>query len=299
MIQYKETSVIKEATIIDGKKISDKILADLKVKIDQDKKSGGSPAKLAIILVGNDPASSIYVQNKIKAAAKIGIETSLQKFEDDILEKDILDEIQSLNKDKNVSGIIVQLPLPQHISKLKVIKSIDPSKDVDGFHPVNVGLLYSPYEHGFVPCTARGSLELIKSCCPVLVGKNVVVIGRSNIVGRPLAALLLKEDCTVTICHSKTVNLQAITRQADIIISAVGKPGFLTKDYFNEKAVVIDVGITRGQSGDKPGLLGDVDFENVKKHVKYITPVPGGVGPMTVAYLLVNTYAAKIGSEQK
>lgn len=289
--------MIKEATIIDGKKMSNKILADLKIKIDQAKKAGSSPAKLAIILVGDDPASSIYVQNKIKAAARVGIKTCLQKFEDNILEKELLDEIQSLNKDKSVSGIIVQLPLPQHISKLKVIKSIDPSKDVDGFHPVNVGLLYSPYKHGFVPCTARGALELIKSCCPILTGKNVVVIGRSNIVGRPLAALLLKEDCTVTICHSKTINLQDITKQADIVISAVGKPGFLTKDYFNKNAVVIDVGITRDQSGDKPGLMGDVDFENVRKHVKYITPVPGGVGPMTVAYLLVNTYAAKIGSE--
>ena len=295
MIQYRETSDIKEATIIEGKKISDKILADLKIKIDKDREEGKFPAKLAIILVGNDPASSIYVQNKIKAAARVGIETSLQKFEDNILEKDLLDEIHSLNKDKSVSGIIVQFPLPQYISKLKVIKSIEPSKDVDGFHPINVGLLYSPYEHRFVPCTARGALELIKSCCPVLAGKNVVVIGRSNIVGRPLAALLLKEDCTVTICHSKTINLQAITKKADIVISAVGKPGFLTKDYFNKDAVVIDVGITRNQFGDNPRLMGDVDFENVKKHVKYITPVPGGVGPMTVAYLLANTYAAKIG----
>lgn len=297
MIQYRETSVVKEATIINGKKISDKILADLKVKIDKAREIGSSPAKLAIILVGNDPASSVYVQNKIKAAARVGIETSLKKFEDNILEEELLDEIQSLNRDKNVSGIIVQFPLPKHISKLEVIKSIEPSKDVDGFHPVNLGLLFSPYEHRFVPCTARGALELIKSCCPVLTGKNVVVIGRSNIVGRPLAALLLKEDCTVTICHSKTINLQAITKQADIVIAAVGKPNFLTKDYFNENAVVIDVGITRNQSGDNPRLVGDVDFENVKKHVKYITPVPGGVGPMTVAYLLVNTYAAKIGFE--
>lgn len=295
MIQYRKTSSFKEAMIIDGKKISNKILADLKTKIDKDREAGHSPAKLAIILVGNDPASSIYVQNKIKAAYRVGIETSLKKFEDNILEEELLDEIQSLNRDKSVSGIIVQFPLPEHISKLEVIKSIEPCKDVDGFHPVNVGLLYSPYEHGFVPCTARGALELIKSCCPVLTGKNVVVIGRSNIVGRPLAALLLKEDCTVTICHSKTINLQSITKQADIVISAVGKPGFLTKDYFNKNAVVIDVGITRNQEGENPRLVGDVDFENVKKYVKYITPVPGGVGPMTVAYLLVNTYAAKIG----
>lgn len=286
--------MIKEAIIIDGKKIADKILADLKAKIDKDRIDGATPAKLAIILVGNDPASSIYVQNKIKAAAKVGIETTLQKFDDDITENELLKRIERLNQDEEVSGIIVQLPLPKNISKAKVVKSIDPSNDVDGFHPMNVGSLYSPYEHGFVPCTARGCLELIKSCYPVLAGKNIVVIGRSNIVGRPLAALLLKEDCSVTICHSKTINLQAITKQADIVISAVGNPGFLTVDYFNEDAIVIDVGISRVESEDKCELMGDVDFENVKKNVKYITPVPGGVGPMTVAYLLVNTYAAKV-----
>lgn len=288
--------MVKEAIIIDGKKIADKILADLKAKIDKDKIIGASPAKLAIILVGNDPASTIYVQNKIKAAAKVGIETDLQKYDEDISEVELLRQIQYLNKDQQISGIIVQLPLPKNISKAKIINSIDPSKDVDGFHPMNVGSLYSPYEHGFVPCTARGCLELIKSCCPVLTGKNVAVIGRSNIVGRPLAALLLKEDCSITICHSKTINLQDITRRADIVISAVGNPGFLTKDYFNSDAIVIDVGISRVESENKCELMGDVDFENVKKNVKYITPVPGGVGPMTVAYLLVNTYAAKVNS---
>lgn len=289
--------MIKEAIIIDGKKIADKILADLKAKIDKDRINGASPARLAIILVGNDSASSIYVENKMKAAARVGIETKLQKFDDDISETELLKQIKYLNKDEEVSGIIVQLPLPKEISKAKIIESIDPTKDVDGFHPVNVGLLYSPYEHRFVPCTARGCLDLIKSCCPVLTGKNIVVIGRSNIVGRPLAALLLKEDCSVTICHSKTINLQAITKQADIVISAVGNPGFLTEDYFNKNAIVIDVGISRVESEDKCELMGDVDFENVKKNVKYITPVPGGVGPMTVAYLLVNTYAAKVDFE--
>ena len=280
----------KEAIIIDGKKISEQILADLKCKIEAD----NVIAKLAIILVGDDPASKIYVQNKIKAAQRVGILTELKNFDDDITEKQLLKEITVLNTDQTVSGIIIQMPLPEHISKFKVVMTVDPMKDVDGFHPINVGMLYSPYEHGFVTCTARGCLELIKHCENDLQGKKVVIIGRSNIVGRPLAALLLKEDCTVTICHSKTKNLADITSKADIVISAIGKPKFLTREYFNSNAIVIDVGINRIISQNKCQLVGDVDFQSVKDKVKYITPVPGGVGPMTVAYLLVNTYAAKI-----
>jgi methylenetetrahydrofolate dehydrogenase (NADP+)/methenyltetrahydrofolate cyclohydrolase len=280
----------KEAIIIDGKKISEQILADLKCKIEAD----NVIAKLAIILVGDDPASKIYVQNKIKAAQRVGILTELKNFDDDITEKQLLKEITVLNTDQTVSGIIIQMPLPEHISKFKAVMTVDPMKDVDGFHPINVGMLYSPYEHGFVPCTARGCLELIKHCENDLQGKKVVIIGRSNIVGRPLAALLLKEDCTVTICHSKTKNLADITSKADIVISAIGKPKFLTREYFNSNAIVIDVGINRIISQNKCQLVGDVDFQSVKDKVKYITPVPGGVGPMTVAYLLVNTYAAKI-----
>ena len=279
----------KEAIIIDGKKISEQILADLKCKIEAD-----VIAKLAIILVGDDPASKIYVQNKSKAAQRVGILTELKNFDDDITEKQLLKEITVLNTDQTVSGIIIQMPLPKHISKFKVVMTVDPMKDVDGFHPINVGMLYSPYEHGFVPCTARGCLELIKHCENDLQGKKVVIIGRSNIVGRPLAALLLKEDCTVTICHSKTKNLADITSKADIVISAIGKPKFLTREYFNSNAIVIDVDINRIISQNKCQLVGDVDFQSVKDKVKYITPVPGGVGPMTVAYLLVNTYAAKI-----
>jgi len=282
--------MITEAIIIDGKKISEHILADLKHRIDAEKKL----AKLAIILVGDDPASKIYVQNKIKAAQRVGILTELKNFDSDITEKRLLNEIVELNSDQEVSGIIIQMPLPAHINNFKVIMAVDPMKDVDGFHPLNVGMLYSPYEHGFVPCTARGCLELIKHCTEDLSGKNVVVIGRSNIVGRPLAALLLKEHCSVTICHSKTKNLAAITSKADIVISAMGKPKFLTEEYFNSHAIVIDVGINRMVSENKCELVGDVDFQSVKDKVKYITPVPGGVGPMTVAYLLINTYAAKI-----
>jgi methylenetetrahydrofolate dehydrogenase (NADP+) / methenyltetrahydrofolate cyclohydrolase len=287
--------VIKEAIIIDGKKIALSILADLKAKIDKDRVGGHAPACLAIVLVGDDPASSIYVQNKRKAASEVGIETYLQKFDNNTKEEEILRAIDLLNRDDNISGIIVQLPLPLSMDKAKIIKSISPRKDVDGFHPMNLGLLYSPYEHVFVPCTAMGCLELIKSCCPNLTGKHIVIVGRSNIVGRPLAALLLKEDCSVTICHSKTSNLKDITRRADVVISAIGSPQFFTQEYFNSNAVVIDVGINRIKSFDKYKLVGDVDFENVRKHVKYITPVPGGVGPMTVAYLMINTYKAKFG----
>lgn len=286
--------MIKEAIIIDGKKISEVILADLKAKIDNDKEQGVRSAKLAIILVGADPASAIYVQNKIRAAARIGIITELKQFDNDLPEKVLLDEISRLNKDAEVSGIIVQLPLPDHVDKAKVIMAVDPEKDVDGFHPINIGLLYSPFEYGFVPCTAKGCLTLIKSCVNDLAGKNVVVIGRSNIVGRPLAALLLREDCSVMICHSKTRDLASITSRADIVVSAIGKPQFLTKEYFNTNAVVIDVGINRLASENKCTMVGDVDFQAVKDHVKYITPVPGGVGPMTVAYLLVNTYVASL-----
>lgn len=286
--------MIKEAIIIDGKKISEVILSDLKAKIAKN----NVLAKLAIILVGDDPASMIYVRNKIKAAHRVGISTELKHFDNGITETRLLKEIEELNLNKDVSGIIVQMPLPDHISKFKVINGLDPKKDVDGFHPLNLGMLFSPYEHGIVPCTARGCLELIKSCEESLEGKNVVIVGRSNIVGRPLAALLLKEHCSVTICHSKTKNLASITSSADIVISAVGNPQFMTKEYFNSDAIVIDVGINRIESQDKYKLVGDVDFQEVKNKVRYITPVPGGVGPMTVAYLLVNTYAAKVGLDQ-
>jgi len=286
--------VIKEAIIIDGKEISEIILADLKAKIENDKQQGFRPAKLAIILVGDDPASTIYVQNKIKAALRIGILTELKQFDSDLPEKVLLSEVSQLNNDPEISGIIIQLPLPNHIDKAKVIMAVHPDKDVDGFHPINIGLLYSPFENGFVPCTTRGCLALIKSCVGDLAGKNVVVIGRSNIVGRPLAALLLKEDCSVMICHSKTIDLASITSRADIVVSAIGRPKFLTKEYFNSNAVVIDVGINRLVLDNKCTMVGDVDFQSVKDHVKYITPVPGGVGPMTVAYLLVNTYMASL-----
>ncbi|MFK7973909.1 MAG: bifunctional 5,10-methylenetetrahydrofolate dehydrogenase/5,10-methenyltetrahydrofolate cyclohydrolase [Rickettsiaceae bacterium] len=281
------------AVLIDGKKISESILTDLKGKISESHQLGIPAATLAIILIGDDAASKIYVSNKTRAALKIGIKTKLYKFDSTISEFSLLQHIALLNQDITISGIIVQLPIPNHIDKLKIITAIDPNKDVDGFHPINIGLLYSPYENGFVPCTARGCLSLIRSCIPNLVGKHAVIIGRSNIVGRPLAALLLKEDCTITICHSKTRNLAQITSNSDIVVSAIGSPKFLTKEYFNPKSVVLDVGINRYSDNNKSILVGDVDFHSVKNYVGYITPVPGGVGPMTVAYLLVNTYIAQ------
>ncbi len=284
--------MLKNAIIIDGKKIANDILADLKAKINKDRELGLAEAKLSIFLVGNNIASRIYVENKIRAARNVGINTELIEFDEDIPEKVLLSEIDNKNQDKDVSGIIVQLPLPKQIDKSKIIFAISPKKDVDGFHPLNLGLLYSPFDHMFVPCTAMGCLKLIRSCVDDLTGKNVVVIGRSNIVGRPLAALLLKEHCSVMICHSYTNNLKEITSRADIVISAVGKAKFLTKEYFNTNCLVIDVGINRALKDEKVELVGDVDFDDVVNHVSYITPVPGGVGPMTVAYLLVNTYTA-------
>jgi methylenetetrahydrofolate dehydrogenase (NADP+) / methenyltetrahydrofolate cyclohydrolase len=274
--------------IIDGKAIAENILQHIKTEIDSLKHTQREVPILAIVLVGNDPASEIYVRNKMLAAEKVGIKTQLLRFSSNISNTNLIAEISKLNNFDSVSGIIVQLPLPHHISKEDIIGAIDPDKDVDGFHPLNVGKLYSGLGQGLIPCTARGCLHLIKSTKQDLSGKNVVIIGRSNIVGRPLAALLLAEDCTVTIAHSKTINLQELTQKADIIISAIGSPRFLTNDYFNSEATVIDVGINRITRDGNISLVGDVDFPNVCDKVKFITPVPGGVGPMTVAYLLAN-----------
>lgn len=280
--------------IIDGKKISDQILAGLKAKIAADSIKLTYPTKLAIILVGDFPTSHIYVKNKMKAAEKVGILTDLRKFDSTISEAELLSEVKKLNLDEEVSGIIIQMPLPNHIKSSKLIEALDPSKDVDGFHPKNLGLLYGGYSNEFVPCTALGVLHLIEECESELSGKNAVVIGRSNIVGRPVAALLLQKDCSVTICHSQTKNLSSITSKADIIVSAIGRPKCLGQEYFNKDTIVIDVGINRITNKDKSILVGDVDFENVKDYVQHITKVPGGVGPMTVAYLLVNTHNANL-----
>ena len=289
----------KEAILIDGKHYASLILDQLKKNVDYQKKENNLNAKLAIILVGSNHASSIYVRNKINAAKKIGIDTELIHFDENVNEKNLLAEILRMNSDNSISGILVQLPLPKQISKEKVINTIAPNKDVDGFHPLNVGILNSGYEGGFVPCTARGCLELIKLTQVDITGKNIAIVGRSNIVGKPLAALLNIENATVTLCHSKTINLAKITSNADIVIAAIGKPLFLTSEYFSEKAIVIDVGINRVDFENKYKLVGDVDFDSVKNKVSYLTPVPGGVGPMTIAYLLNNTFEAMIRNNIK
>jgi methylenetetrahydrofolate dehydrogenase (NADP+)/methenyltetrahydrofolate cyclohydrolase len=291
--------MIKEAILIDGKYHADLILEKLKKNIEYQKKENNLVAKLAIILVGSDPASAIYVRNKINAARRIGIDTEFKNFEEDISEKTLLAEILRMNLDNSISGIIVQLPLPKQISKEKVINAIDPARDVDGFHPFNVGVLNSGYSGGFIPCTARGCLELIKLTQINLEGKNVAIVGRSNIVGKPLVALLSREDATVTLCHSKTTNLASITSNADIVVTAIGKPRFFSSEYFSEKAIVIDVGINRIMVEGDYKLVGDVAFESVKNKVSYITPVPGGVGPMTIAYLLTNTFEAMMRNKNK
>jgi methylenetetrahydrofolate dehydrogenase (NADP+)/methenyltetrahydrofolate cyclohydrolase len=289
---------VQKHNIIDGKKISQSIIEKLKIEYAEYLIAGGRPACLAIILVGDDPASKIYIQNKQKAAAFVGMQAKLVELPSNIEENELLEIIHDLNMDPVIAGIIVQLPLPGHIDKQQVVSAISPHKDVDGFHPLNMGYLYGPENNKFVPCTALGCLDLIKSCIPEIAGKHAVVIGRSIIVGRPVAALLLKENCTVTICHSGTKNLADITKQADIVVSAIGKPKYLTKEYFSAQAVVIDVGISRIEVDGEVKLCGDVDFDNVRDHVRYITPVPGGVGPMTVAYLLVNCFRAAQGQVQ-
>lgn len=276
--------------IIDGKSIACDLLLDLTAQIETIAVRYEIVPTIAIILVGHDQASTIYVNNKIKAAEKVGMRVNLVRIPIEVDSAALLEQVKRLNNDMEVSGIIVQLPLPAHIDKDLIIASIDPRKDVDGFHPLNVGYLHSGVNHGFVPCTALGCLHLIKAYEPCLKGKKVAIIGRSNIVGKPLSALLLQENCTVTLCHSYTVGLSQITTKADIVVSAMGVPKMLGIEYFNQNSIVIDVGITRMPFEE--GIVGDVDFERVKNTVKYITPVPGGVGPMTVAFLLKNTFKA-------
>ena len=270
--------------IIDGKKIAEKLRVELKKNIIEFKATYKSVPGLTVILIGEDPASKIYVKNKQKYAKDIGINSEVIKYPDSIDEKTVLEKISELNKDKKISGILVQLPLPKHINKKKIIDAILPEKDVDGFHPVNVGNLSSGYESK-VPCTPLGCILLLREVEKDLKGKHAVIIGRSNLNGKPMAQLLLKENCTVTITHSKTKDLKNECKRADIIVAAVGQPKLVKGDWVKKGAIVIDVGINQTANG----LEGDVDFEEVSKVVKAITPVPGGVGPMTIACLLSNT----------
>lgn len=267
--------------ILDGKKLRDKIFTDLKSKLD---KMSVKPT-LAVVLVGDDPASQIYVNNKKKTAENLGINSVVIKYPSDISENELLSKVKELNSDKNVTAILVQLPLPEHINKFSIIDAISPDKDVDGLTPYNSGKLFTGEKPYVYPCTPKGILLLLDEYNIEIEGKHVVVIGRSNLVGKPVAQMLMNRNATVTVCHSKTKNLADITKTADILISAVGK-NVVGEKYIKNNCVVVDVGIFRDEAGK---IRGDVDFENVSKLASYISPVPGGVGPMTIASLMINT----------
>lgn len=271
------------ALLIDGKQISTDIKDELKETVARLKEQGIEGA-LAVIQVGADPASSVYVRNKKKACEYIGIRSVSYELPEETTEEELLGIIEKLNEDNTINGILCQLPVPAHMDENKIIRAIAPQKDVDGFHTQNVGALVVGQE-GFVSCTPAGVIQLLKRSDIVIEGKHCVVVGRSNIVGKPMALLMLQENATVTICHSRTKNLKEICKEADILIVAIGKPKFITADYVKEGATVIDVGIHRMEDGK---LCGDVDFDQVEPHVSAITPVPGGVGPMTIAMLMNN-----------
>lgn len=271
------------AKIIDGKLISAQIRQECKEKVAVLKKEGKEVC-LVVVQVGEDPASSVYVKNKIKACEEIGIVSKSYKLEENTTEQELLQLIDTLNKDKAVNGILVQLPLPSHMDEKTITQAISPKKDVDGFHNESIGSLVLGQE-GFLSCTPAGIIQLLKRSNIEIEGKHCVVVGRSNIVGKPMALLLLRENATVTICHSKTKNLKEMTNQGDIVIAAIGKPKFFDETYIKDGAVVIDVGIHRDENGK---LCGDVDFQKVEEKASAITPVPGGVGPMTIAMLMDN-----------
>ena len=270
--------------LIDGKKIASELREDLKKEVYELKKKFNKVPGLTVILIGDLTPSQIYVRNKEKSANEVGLKSEVIKYPDNVEEKTVLNKIQDLNKDDTVSGILVQLPLPKHIDKQKVIETITPDKDVDGFHPMNVGNLSSGYDSS-VPCTPLGCYLLIKKIEPNLSGKKAVVVGRSNLNGKPMTQLLLKENCTVTITHSKTSDLKGECLKGDIIVAAVGIPELVKGDWVKKDAIVIDVGINKTEKG----IVGDVAFDEVSKVAKALTPVPGGVGPMTIACLLKNT----------
>ncbi|MFI3200927.1 MAG: bifunctional methylenetetrahydrofolate dehydrogenase/methenyltetrahydrofolate cyclohydrolase FolD [Eubacteriales bacterium] len=274
---------INNTLIIDGKQIAQEMKDELKEKVTL-RKAQGEKVCLAVVQVGNDPASSVYVSNKKKSCAYIGIESKSYELEETTTQEALIELIKNLNEDQSVQGILVQLPLPKHIHEEVVLHTILPTKDVDGFHPLNVGALCIG-EEGFTSCTPAGVIQLLKRSNIEITGKECVVIGRSNIVGKPMALLLLQENATVTIAHSKTKNLQEVCKRADILVVAVGRPKMITKDYIKEGAVVIDVGIHRDDSNK---LCGDVYYEEVAPICSAITPVPGGVGPMTIAMLMNN-----------
>ena len=273
------------AIIINGKELAAKVRNNIKLRIEQE----GIKAKLAVILVGNDDASVVYVRNKNKACEKVGITFEEYLLPEETTQKELIDLIDKLNSDEETTGILLQYPIPKHLNVQEAFNRINPIKDVDGFNPMNVGLRTIGDKNGFVPCTPLGIMEMFKEYNIELQGKKAVVIGRSNIVGKPMGQLLQDANCTVTICHSKTRNIEKETLTADILVAALGKAKFVKADMIKKDAVIIDVGMDRDEEGK---LCGDVDFENVSKKASYITPVPGGVGPMTVAMLLSNTIKA-------
>ena len=280
--------------LIDGKKEAADLREELKQEVIELKAKYNKVPGLTVILIGDMAPSQIYVRNKEKSANEVGLKSEVIRYPEAVEEKTVLDKIEELNKDENISGILVQLPLPKHIDKQKVIETILPGKDVDGFHPMNVGNLSSGYESS-VPCTPLGCYLMIKKIEPNLSGKKAVMIGRSNLNGKPMAQLLLKENCTVTITHSKTKDLKAECLEADIIVAAVGIPELVKADWVKKDAIVIDVGINKTEKG----IVGDVDFDEVSKVAKALTPVPGGVGPMTIACLLKNTIECFKRSQNK
>jgi len=277
------------ANILDGKALSSKIKEELKVKVDNFNREFGRQITLAVILVGENPASQVYVKNKIKATEMVGMKSLSFYLPKDATEEQVEETVLSLASDKSVDGILVQLPLPKHLDENKILNLIPANKDVDGFLAENVGKLLLG-EETTVACTPFGVLKMLQSTGVELSGKNAVVLGRSNIVGKPMAMLLLKENCTVTICHSKTQNLKDICSNADILVAAIGRPEFVTGDMVKDGAIVVDVGINRTENG----LVGDVNFKEAFPKASYISPVPGGVGPMTIAMLLENTYLSAL-----
>lgn len=292
MVLYEKVGMITMASIIDGKRISQEIKDEVKVKVES-LKAGGKAVALAVIQVGNDPASTVYVNNKKKVCAYTGIESRAYELPEETTEQELITLVEDLNRDDTIHGILVQLPVPQHINADKIIQTISPKKDVDGFHPENVGKLVIG-EKGFVSCTPAGIIQLLKRSDIEISGKHCVIVGRSNIVGKPMALLMLHENATVTIAHSKTQNLKEICKTADILIVAIGKPQFITAEYVKEGAVIIDVGIHRDENNK---LYGDVKFDEVEPLASAITPVPGGVGPMTIAMLMNNCVEAMEANE--
>ncbi len=273
--------------LLNGKELARKIQGEVTKEVELLKQASITPG-LAVILIGNDPASMVYVKKKAEACKEVGIYSVVHEMPENIKEEAILNTIKLMNENSNINGILVQLPLPKHINQTKILETIDPKKDVDGFHPFNMGRLVLGLD-SFVPCTPLGVMKMFEEYKIELQGKNVCVIGASNIVGKPMAALLLNENATVDICHIYTKNLKEHTQRADIVIVGVGKAGLITEDMIKEDAIVIDIGINRLDNGK---LVGDVDFEKVSKKCSYITPVPGGVGPMTIAMLMSNTIKA-------